>query len=662
VGVWRLYTVSAERPGSRRERVCAVYRPDGYDEGRAEPYPVLYVCLGSDANVRGAAAATDAGWPGGREAGGRGELPDWLRGSLAWIGSELDRMIAEGSLPPVLAAAWPGESRSATSLRGNDSRYGGDDEDDRRHEGGVCDSGATDVDFGAGDVDVGGMRGSGEGAAGGGWLKEFVERTFRAAGGRDGRYLVGVGGGCREALRQAMLAPSRYAAATLLCPDLRTAEAPRAEGRGRLAAETADDVGGVDEAGVARTLRLDADVSAWIAAYARQAVQVPLYLVAGSAEDDRSSASGLEADEFATEAQAVALYAALCRRNLYGLDFPKESDVPASPGHLRIVAGGTAEDAKLAGFREGARRMLGAGPERSDWSPTFEPGRDRPVKKGTVSSLAVPVSGPAGESLPMGRIECVAYTPYGFIQGASRRYPVLYLLHGSGGTAASWDEFWPVLDALIERGDIPPAMAIAPVTGNSYWVDSIRYGAVETAIVRDLAPAIEAAYPVATEREGRLLVGYSMGGYGALRYALRYPETFGGAVLLSPAIQDGEAPATSGAVLLGAFGVPFDPADWRAKSYAETLPGFAAKGLPVPMYIAAGDADWNHVAERDDLPADAERYNMEAQAVSLYLRLRRINPTELRIVGGGHTMHVWAQGFEAGLRYLFRANQAAHRA
>lgn len=260
------------------------------------------------------------------------------------------------------------------------------------------------------------------------------------------------------------------------------------------------------------------------------------------------------------------------------------------------------------------------------------------------------------------------YLPANYEADGARRYPVLYLLHGSGGDAESWDDFWPILTRMIADGSIPPVIAVAPITGNSYWVDSTAFGAAETAVIQDLIPHIDTTLPTIAQRDGRALVGYSMGGFGALRYALAYPETFTAATLLSPALQNGQPPATSGAVERGAFGKPFDPARWEELNYPALLVPYAAQEYRVPIFIATGDDDWNHLSEKSDLPADATKYNMEVQAVALYTALHRENifnaefaqwedvpasPAELRILNGGHGMDVWEPGFVEGVAYMF---------
>jgi pimeloyl-ACP methyl ester carboxylesterase len=259
------------------------------------------------------------------------------------------------------------------------------------------------------------------------------------------------------------------------------------------------------------------------------------------------------------------------------------------------------------------------------------------------------------------------------------RYPVVYLLHGSQGTASSWDAFYPALDWMIEQKLIMPLIAVAPITGNSYWVDSGLFGAVESAVINELIPEIDRRYPTQAQRSGRALAGYSMGGFGSVYYAMRHPELFIGAVLLSPFVQDAEAPAGSraatGGVFVGTAG-QYDDGLWRASNYPGLLAEYTAKCLPVSMYIYVGDDDWNHLSAKEDLPEDAWRYNMEYQAVKLYLDLKRqnplgivfpkggdatCNPLQLRVVNGGHNDIVWIQGFIEGLQYIERQGFGAEQ-
>lgn len=223
-------------------------------------------------------------------------------------------------------------------------------------------------------------------------------------------------------------------------------------------------------------------------------------------------------------------------------------------------------------------------------------------------------------------------------------YPVIYLLHGSGGDEASWDEGIEVLDGLIQAGVMPRVIAVAPAAGRSWWVDTLEL--FESATINELVPHVDETYRTVKERGGRTLAGFSMGGYGALRYALSYPEVFGAAALLSPAIYHRQPPSGSSARTSGAFGSPYDPNLWARLNYPTALRSYKRSGLEVPMFIAAGDGDWNE--------PEGWRYNVEYQSVLLYERLNKVagSPAALRIARGGHDWRLWKPLFAEALRYM----------
>ncbi|WP_162848515.1 alpha/beta fold hydrolase [Paenibacillus nanensis] len=488
-----------------------------------------------------------------------------------------------------------------------------------------------------------------------------IDEDYNTAADRSGRYLMGYSMGGYGALRYALEYPELFSAATLLSPAIQKDEPPATSG--------AVERGSFGDPYDPEVWTAKNYLSA-LESYAKQPHRVPVYIFAG--DDDWNHLSEKEdlpedAYKYNMEVQAVQLYQELHRKNLFALPFEKWEDVPGNPAELRIIDGGHDTDLWLTGFRDGLLYML-EGSESDALSPVYDAGQYAPKHKGTVTTETASLSALSADAADGSEMNYRLYLPHGYKSDNKTRYPVLYLLHGSGGTETSWDPFWPILDTMIEEKRIPPVIAVAPVTGNSYWVDSDKFGSVESAFIHDLIPLIDSSYNTMASREGRGLVGFSMGGYGALRYSLTHPELFGGATLLSPAIQDGEAPATSGAVERGSFGEPFDPERWTELGYPKALKEYAKKKLPVPMYIMTGDDDWNHLSEKEDLPEDAHKYNMEAQAVSLYEQLHRSNlfalpfekwedvpgsPAELRIVNGGHDMDVWASGFEQGLPYLF---------
>lgn len=237
------------------------------------------------------------------------------------------------------------------------------------------------------------------------------------------------------------------------------------------------------------------------------------------------------------------------------------------------------------------------------------------------------------------------YLPDGYAT-SNLNYPVLYLLHGSGGDESAWDFGFSILDDLIAQKKIPPAIAIAPASGTSWWVDGRE--TFETAFFDNLIPEVENKYRALKEREGRGLAGYSMGGYGVLRYALVYPEIFVTATMLSPALYDQLPPLASSARSSGAFGDPFNEQIWTARNYPTVLLDYLQKGIFVAIYIASGDDDFHHVEDF--------KFNIEQQSTFLYGRLHKQggSPAELRIVNGGHNTNVWEPTFTEGVQYMFQ--------
>jgi enterochelin esterase-like enzyme len=233
------------------------------------------------------------------------------------------------------------------------------------------------------------------------------------------------------------------------------------------------------------------------------------------------------------------------------------------------------------------------------------------------------------------------YLPDGY-ESSTLRYPIMYLLHGNNGTLNDWvvqGHIQATADALIASGDIPPAVIVMPDAGSTWYVD--RKEKMETAFLQDLMPDVEARFRTIAARNGRVIGGLSMGGYGSLRFALKYPEKFSAAALLSPAIYDPEPPENSGARRVGVFGAPeYDGEIWQQLNYPTLWDTYIAKKQPVPMYINSGDDD---------------DFMIEADATRLYTLLRKNRqPAELRIVNGAHTWPVWQATIGDALTYVFK--------
>ena len=122
------------------------------------------------------------------------------------------------------------------------------------------------------------------------------------------------------------------------------------------------------------------------------------------------------------------------------------------------------------------------------------------------------------------------YLPPGYDDPANRdrRYPVIYWLHGYSCEPQHGAPFVDTLDAAIRAGHIPPTIAVLP-NGlfDSWYVDSVDGSQpVESVIIKDLIPHVDKTWRTIPDRRARALEGFSMGGWGALHLALKYPERF----------------------------------------------------------------------------------------------------------------------------------------
>ncbi len=262
------------------------------------------------------------------------------------------------------------------------------------------------------------------------------------------------------------------------------------------------------------------------------------------------------------------------------------------------------------------------------------------VMAGEVRRSQEASSGTLGRPIPYS-----LYLPDGYAD-SDRRYPVLYLLHGHGGTEDDWLDgggLAAALDRLIAVGAVPPMLVVMPGLGNSWYVDNPDeggLGAVQTAFLTDLLTHVDRTWRTDARRGSRAVAGLSMGGWGAVRFAMLRPDWFAAAASLSGALISEEWAATPewAGWFSGAFGTPVDLARFRRASPFSLIPNFQAAAPRPALFLACGDDD--------DL--DLEEGNL-----LFYLALRRAGvPAELRITDGGHSWKLWARELDPMLRFV----------
>lgn len=158
------------------------------------------------------------------------------------------------------------------------------------------------------------------------------------------------------------------------------------------------------------------------------------------------------------------------------------------------------------------------------------------------------------------------YTPAGYDSDTSRRYPVLYLLHGSGGDEGVWTELGravQILDNLIAEGKAEPMIVVMPncnaneiaapgftPEGNykpEFKRSQFTGRKLETAFP-EIIEFVDSRFRTACGRENLAVAGLSMGGGYAMRLSALYPEDFGYVGLFSAATRwDGKPLPASGA-------------------------------------------------------------------------------------------------------------------
>lgn len=195
-----------------------------------------------------------------------------------------------------------------------------------------------------------------------------------------------------------------------------------------------------------------------------------------------------------------------------------------------------------------------------------------------------------------------AYLPPSFDEDKTRRYPVLYYLHGLGDNEQSLlnSGGWDLIDELRRTGKIGDFVVLAPSGGHTFFINSedgkIRY---EDFLTKEFMPQMEKRYRVDGARAKRGITGVSMGGFGALRLAFKYPRQFAAVSAQMPAlipeIPPGFAaggPGSPASMMGDVFGDPISRAYFERNNvfyYARTDPAEELKRMNI--YFDVGNND-----------------------------------------------------------------------
>lgn len=251
------------------------------------------------------------------------------------------------------------------------------------------------------------------------------------------------------------------------------------------------------------------------------------------------------------------------------------------------------------------------------------------ARKGSISfSVILPIDPP-----PVG-LDPVKYFPGPF--------PTIYLLHGFSGNRNSWLYNEQVMDWAAKYG----YAVVMPDGTNRFYLDSEDTGELFGEFIgKELVDVTRSMFPLSTRKEGTVIAGISMGGFGAIRNGLKYADTFGAIIGHSSALIADEVsamePGSGNAIApYGYYRHTFgDPArllgsDKDPKSLAKMC---VDKGKSIPrLFVSCGSEDFLF-AQNDDF---------HQYLVSIGY------PHEWWVRPGVHDFDFWNKSMQASMSWL----------
>jgi S-formylglutathione hydrolase FrmB len=244
--------------------------------------------------------------------------------------------------------------------------------------------------------------------------------------------------------------------------------------------------------------------------------------------------------------------------------------------------------------------------------------------------------------------------PPGYRAASTTRYPVLYLLHGWAGHYTDWLTRTNVADYAAQYRMI----VVMPEGNDSWYVDSGSGPAdkYESYILKELVPDVDQRYRTIQARYGRAVAGLSMGGYGAIKYGLKYPASFVFAGSMSGAFgvtryTQNEMGGSNWEPFLKIFG-PVGSETRKANDVFEIARGLSsARVASLPyFYFDCGTED------------AGQHFNPNRELSELFIE-KKI-PHEYRELPGGHSWAYWDQQVQEVLKIAaekMRVPHANHR-
>jgi S-formylglutathione hydrolase FrmB len=175
------------------------------------------------------------------------------------------------------------------------------------------------------------------------------------------------------------------------------------------------------------------------------------------------------------------------------------------------------------------------------------------------------------------------------------RHPTVYLLHGFGGDRTDW----VFRTELVRYAADYRFLFVCPDAHNSWYTNTpdgkLKY---EQYILDELIPYVQRKYKTLGTRHGRIIAGLSMGGYGALKFALKYPDRFMFAASFSGALYVPAASRSDNKQISESLARAFGPErndHWKNNDLLALAEQADVSSLPY-LYLATGkDDNFTHI-------------------------------------------------------------------
>ena len=190
--------------------------------------------------------------------------------------------------------------------------------------------------------------------------------------------------------------------------------------------------------------------------------------------------------------------------------------------------------------------------------------------------------------------DVLVFLPPGYREKRSRRYPVLYALHGYSIGAEQWASEIHVpqtIEGAFASGSRDMIVVLPDsktVHNGSMYSSSVTTGDFENFVARDLVAYIDRNYRTLPRRESRGLVGHSMGGYGATRIGMKHADVFGALYIMSPCcLSVRPAPPAEVEKALADVKTPADSAklSFFARATLATASAWSPNPAKPPLYL-----------------------------------------------------------------------------